>query len=100
MACTNDITAKYLRSVLEYNPETGLPNCTYIPPDQLAVELGISLKTLLNINRAGDGPPRVKLGRHPYYRQESVREGLRTRELIHPYNCGTTDWGRRGRGIE
>jgi len=58
-----------------------MPSCTYIPPDQLAVELGIPLKTLENLNRAGDGPPRVKLGRHTYYRQEAVRVWLRTREL-------------------
>ena len=80
MTCTNDLTAKYLRSVLEYNPETGLPNCIYIPPDQLAVELGISLKTLENLNRAGDGPPRVKLGRYTYYRADAVRVWLRDRE--------------------
>ena len=58
-----------------------MPNCVYIPHDQLAVELGISLKTLENLNRAGDGPPRVKLGRHTYYREEAVREWLWTREL-------------------
>ena len=31
---------------------------------EMADMLGISLKTLENWNRAGDGPPRVKLGRH------------------------------------
>jgi hypothetical protein len=35
-----------------------------IPHDQLAAAFGISLKTLENLNRAVDDPPRVKLGRH------------------------------------
>ena len=52
----------------------------YIPHSQLAEELGISLKTLENLNRDGNGPPRIKLGRFTYYREEGVREWLRTRE--------------------
>ena len=52
-----------------------------IPHSQLAEELGMSLKTLKNLNRDGDGPPRVKLGRFTYYRAEAVRDWLRTREL-------------------
>ncbi len=53
----------------------------FIPHAQLATELGISLKTLENMNRVGNGPPRVKLGRYTYYREEGVREWLRTKEL-------------------
>ena len=53
----------------------------FIPHAQLATELGISLKTLENMNRAGKAPPRVKLGRFTYYREEGVREWSRTKEL-------------------
>ena len=52
----------------------------YLPHALLADALGMSLKTLENMNRAGDGPPRVRLGRFTYYHKESVRDWLRTRE--------------------
>ncbi len=45
----------------------------YIPHDRLTADLGIFLKTLENLNRAGDGPPRVKLGRYTYYRTHIER---------------------------
>jgi predicted DNA-binding transcriptional regulator AlpA len=38
-----------------------LPDCAVLTDPQAAVLLGFSRDTLLRLDRAGDGPPRVKL---------------------------------------
>ena len=52
----------------------------YVTPEQLAVELGISVRTLHRWHTARQGPPRVVLGRVIFYRRSSVLAWLVSRE--------------------
>ncbi len=52
----------------------------YLTRDQLATELGVSVRTLDRWNTARSGPPRVVVGRTILYRIDSVREWLSSLE--------------------
>ena len=52
----------------------------YVTPEQLAAELGISVRTLHRWHTARQGPPRVVLGRVIFYRRSSVLAWLVSRE--------------------
>ncbi len=52
----------------------------YLKPEQLAGELGISVRTLHRWHTAPQGPPRVVLGRVIFYRRSSVLAWLVSRE--------------------
>jgi predicted DNA-binding transcriptional regulator AlpA len=64
----------------------------YIEPHQLATELGISDRTLARWHAMRVGPPRVTIGRKPYYRRSSVAEWIAKREFD-----PAADTGRRRR---
>ena len=51
-----------------------------ISPQQLAAELGMSLRTLQRHHDARTGPPRVNLGKHSFYRRSTVDAWLAKRE--------------------
>jgi predicted DNA-binding transcriptional regulator AlpA len=44
----------------------------YFSAEQLAVHLGISVRTLWRWHQLRQGPPRVKVGRRPLYKRASV----------------------------
>jgi hypothetical protein len=46
----------------------------YLTPSELAAELGISERAL------SQGPPRVLIGRTPYYKRSSIERWLASRE--------------------
>jgi hypothetical protein len=46
----------------------------YLTPQQLAAELGVSERTVARWHAARQGPPRVMIGRKPYYKRTSVTE--------------------------
>ena len=52
----------------------------YDTPEQLAAELGISVRTLHRWHTARQGPPRVVLGRTIFYRRSSVLAWIASRE--------------------
>jgi predicted DNA-binding transcriptional regulator AlpA len=52
----------------------------YATPEQLAAELGISVRTLHRWHTARQGPPRVVLGRVIFYRRSSVLAWIEGRE--------------------
>ena len=52
----------------------------YMTPDELAVELGKSPRTIARWDRLRIGPPKTVVGKKPYYRREAVREWLLTQE--------------------
>ena len=52
----------------------------YLSRLQLAADLGVDERTLDRWHRECIGPPRTLLGRHIYYRKETVAAWLRSRE--------------------
>lgn len=52
----------------------------YVTPEQLAEELGISVRTLHRWHTARQGPPRIVLGRIIFYRRSSVLAWIESRE--------------------
>jgi len=56
----------------------------YIPRDQLAAELGKSVKTLVRWELDGKGPPAVRIGRDVLYFKPSVEKWLRSQERAAP----------------
>ena len=52
----------------------------YMTPVELAAEFGICLDTLKRWHRAGKGPPKVMLGRFPYYSKSTVRAWMQSQE--------------------
>jgi len=52
----------------------------YLTKDELASILRKSTRTLDRWDLAGDGPPKVQIGRTVLYRRQSVSEWLLTRE--------------------
>jgi predicted DNA-binding transcriptional regulator AlpA len=52
----------------------------YISPAQLAEELGISERTVHRWHALRQGPPRVLLGRRPYYKRASVAAWIERQE--------------------
>jgi hypothetical protein len=60
----------------------------YIAPEQLARELGVSERTLARWHAARLGPPRVTIGRRPYYRLTSVAEWIALQEEKPPERRG------------
>ena len=52
----------------------------YLSPEQLAVELGVSERTVYRWHALRTGPPRVTVGRRPMYKLASVRAWLERRE--------------------
>ena len=52
----------------------------YMTPEELAAELGKSVRTIDRWARLRTGPPRTVIGRKPYYRRASAREWLLGRE--------------------
>ena len=71
---------------------TGSILAGYIAPEQLARELGVSERTLARWHAARLGPPRVTIGRRPYYRLTSVAEWIALQEEKPPERRG-----KRGR---
>lgn len=49
-----------------------------ITPAELAKELGICVETLKRWHRAGKGPPKLMLGRFPYYSKSTVRDWMQS----------------------
>jgi hypothetical protein len=52
----------------------------YLSPAQLAAQLGICRRTLDRWRAARAGPPRVTIGRRPFYRRQAVSQWLLKRE--------------------
>lgn len=76
---TNVVSAE---SQPEYDVES-MPSLLageYATPEQLAAELGISVRTLHRWHTARQGPPRVVLGRVIFYRRSSVLAWIESRE--------------------
>jgi predicted DNA-binding transcriptional regulator AlpA len=53
----------------------------YASERRVASTLGISPRTLSRWNRAGIGPPKIKIGRKIFYDLEKISEWLATREV-------------------
>lgn len=53
----------------------------YLIPEQLAAELGVSERTIHRWHALRIGPPRVTIGRKPYYRRSSVAEWIAKQEV-------------------
>jgi hypothetical protein len=51
-----------------------------ITPAELAAEFGVCLETLKRWHRIGKAPPRVMLGRFPYYSKTTVRAWMQSQE--------------------
>jgi len=51
-----------------------------ITPEQLAEQLGVTVRTLQQWNLKRTGPPRMTLNRQIFYRISSVEEWLASRE--------------------
>jgi hypothetical protein len=60
----------------------------YIALEQLARELGVSERTLARWHAMRLGPPRVTIGRRPYYRLISVAEWIALQEEKPPERRG------------
>ena len=56
----------------------------FISPEELAKELGVSVRTLARWDAERTGPPRAVCGRKPLYRVESVRRWLAMSERDSP----------------
>jgi predicted DNA-binding transcriptional regulator AlpA len=54
----------------------------YITPAELAAEFGICLETLKRWHRSGKAPPKVMLGRFPYYSKSTVRAWMQSQERV------------------
>ncbi len=52
----------------------------YLTPDQLAEELGKSVRTIARWDGLRIGPPKTVIGKKPYYRREAVRKWLLRQE--------------------
>ncbi len=52
----------------------------YLTPDQLAEELGKSVRTIARWDGLRIGPPKTVIGKKPYYRREGVRQWLLRQE--------------------
>ncbi len=52
----------------------------YLTPDQLAEELGKSVRTIARWDGLRIGPPKTLIGKKPYYRRESVRQWMLRQE--------------------
>ncbi len=52
----------------------------YLTPDQLAEELGKSVRTIARWDGLRIGPPRTQIGKKTYYRREGVRQWLLRKE--------------------
>lgn len=52
----------------------------YVTPEQLAIELDKSLRTIHRWDRLRIGPPRTMLGRKAYYKRSSVAAWLERQE--------------------
>jgi predicted DNA-binding transcriptional regulator AlpA len=55
---------------------TSAPDLGLLTPRQLAEELHMSVRTLARLHDTRNGPPRVTLGRHLYYRRAAVDQWL------------------------
>jgi predicted DNA-binding transcriptional regulator AlpA len=54
----------------------------YLTPEELADEFGICLETLKRWHRSGKAPPKVMLGRFPYYSKSTVRAWMQSQERV------------------
>ncbi len=52
----------------------------YLTPDQLAEELGKSVRTIARWDGLRIGPPKTVIGKKSYYRREGVRQWLLRKE--------------------
>jgi hypothetical protein len=52
----------------------------YLSPEQLAIEIGVSLRTVARWHALRHGPPRVMLGRRPMYKRSSVAAWIERQE--------------------
>jgi len=75
-------TTQSAQSLPDYGAESmsSLIAGEYATPEQLATELGISVRTLHRWHTARQGPPRVVLGRIVFYRRSSVLAWIESRE--------------------
>jgi predicted DNA-binding transcriptional regulator AlpA len=47
---------------------------------QLAIELGLSERSIIRLEQEGKGPPRTVIGRRITYRREAIQRWLKKRE--------------------
>lgn len=52
----------------------------YYSTPELSAELGVCVKTIERWTRLSEGPPLTKLGGKTYFRKDSTREWLKSRE--------------------
>src|SRR5689334_2219423 len=78
VSCENSLSREVMGSIL----------AGYIAPEQLARELGVSERTLARWHATRLGPPRVTIGRRPYYRISSVAEWIASQEEKPPERLG------------
>lgn len=50
----------------------------YIPPDELAEQLGVTTRTLHHWRAIGEGPARTKIGKKILYHRQDVAAWLQT----------------------
>jgi predicted DNA-binding transcriptional regulator AlpA len=67
--------------VMNKVPSNGPLSDDYYTRQQLADELGTSVRTLDRWHAHRQGPPRVAVGKLVLYRREAVREWLQAREV-------------------
>jgi predicted DNA-binding transcriptional regulator AlpA len=72
-------TLTFLSNPRAYSlPELALHG--YVRREELAKQLGKSLRSIERLHASGQGPPRVQIGRTIFYQIRTVREWLRSRE--------------------
>ena len=65
---------------LEYSPARAGLLADYLTPDELAQELGKSVRTIARWDSLRTGPPKTVIGKKAYYRREAVRQWLLRQE--------------------
>jgi len=63
-------------------PATKCISSEYLTTEELAVDLGVSLRTLLRWRDSRIGPPITMIGRRCFYRIEAVRQWALSREGV------------------
>jgi DNA-binding transcriptional MerR regulator len=56
-------------------------------PEHLSQELGVSLRTIHRWHQQRMGPPRIVIGRKPYYRRDAVKSWLIAQEKAQVRSC-------------
>lgn len=61
----------------------------YFSDHTLAAELGVHHRTVYRWHILREGPPATVIGRNRYYRKDSVRDWLKSREQTRPVRRAT-----------